>query len=140
MAHGFVLGGIGLHLGAIEGHMTQAHHAGLLAEPQNLHNQPTERLEVAAAELTDPAVIWLLVAGEHPERQILVTGPLDPVGGDDAGTVGVKQSQRHLPGVKPLLPARIFVLGRDHVRRQIQLVDRIEQEIHLMVSRQPVTW
>ena len=91
MGHCFVFGGIGLHLGAIQCHMAQAHHAGLLAEAQDLHKQPTERLEVAAAELTDPAVIRLLVAGEHPERQILVTGPLDPAGGDDAGALGVKQ-------------------------------------------------
>jgi hypothetical protein len=30
-------------------------------------------------------------------------------------------------------------LSWDHDRRQIQLVDQIEQEIHLMVSRKPIT-
>ena len=71
--------------------MAQAHHANFLAEPQNLHKQPTERLKVAAAELTDPAVVRLLVAGEHPKGQILVAGALDPAGGDDASAVGVEQ-------------------------------------------------
>jgi hypothetical protein len=52
--------------------MAKAHHANFLAKPQDLHKQPTERLKVAAAELTDPAVVRLLVAGEHPKGQILV--------------------------------------------------------------------
>ena len=41
--------------------------------------------------------------------------------------------------VTPLLPPRILGLSWDHDRREIQLVDQIEQEIHLMVSSQPVT-
>ena len=60
--------------------MAQAHHPGFLAEPQDLHKQRAQGLQVAAAELTDPAVVRLLVAGEHPEGQILVAGPLDLAG------------------------------------------------------------
>jgi len=41
MAHGFVFGGIVLHLGAIQRHNCQAHHAGLLAEARELHKQPS---------------------------------------------------------------------------------------------------
>jgi len=37
VAHGLVLGGIGLNLGAIQRHMVEANHAGLLAQAQNLH-------------------------------------------------------------------------------------------------------
>ena len=91
MAHRFVFGGLGLHLGAIECYEAQAHHAGLLAEAQDLHKQSTERLEVAAAELTDASVIRLLVAGEHLKGQTLIAGALDPAGGDDPRAVGVKQ-------------------------------------------------
>ena len=40
MAHGLVLGSMGLDLGAIQGHVAQAHQARLLAEPQHLHKQP----------------------------------------------------------------------------------------------------
>ena len=122
MAHGFVRGGIGMHLGAGQSLMAEAHHAGLLAQAQHLHEWITQRVEVAAPELTDAAVIRLLVASRHTEGQILVAGPLDPAGGVDAGAVGVEQQQRqplrgrlHLhPRVKPLLPARILVLGWDH--------------------------
>ncbi len=60
--------------------MAQAHHAGFLAEPQDLHKQIAQGLKVAATELTDAAVVRLLVGREHPEGQILVAGPLDPAG------------------------------------------------------------
>ena len=79
-AHGIVLGGLGLHLGAVQSYMAEAHHAGLLAQAQNLPEQMTQRVEVAAPELTDAAVIRLLVASQDPEGQILVAGPLDPAG------------------------------------------------------------
>ena len=67
LAHRFVLGGIGLHLGAVQRHMAQAHHAGRLTEPQDLHKQLARGLKVAAAELTDQTVVRLLVARKHPE-------------------------------------------------------------------------
>jgi hypothetical protein len=49
MADGFVPGGIGLHLGAVQSNIAEAHHAGLLAQAQNLQEQITQRVEVAAA-------------------------------------------------------------------------------------------
>jgi hypothetical protein len=119
--------------------MAQAHHARLLAEPQDLNEQVAQRVEVAAPELTDSAVVWLLVAREHPEGQILVTGPLNLAGGDDAHAVGVEQQQRHHPRVKAFLAARILALSRDQDRGKIQLIHQIEQEIHLVVIREPVT-
>ena len=61
VAHGFAPGGVGLHLGPIQGHMAQAHHPGLLAQPQDLNKQILEGIEVAAPELTDPAVVRLLM-------------------------------------------------------------------------------
>ena len=94
--------------------MAQAHHANFLAEPQDLHKQAAQSIEVLAPEFTDTAVVRLLIAGQHTERQILVAGPLDPALGDDAHAVGVEQQQRHHPRVKPLLPAWILALSRDH--------------------------
>jgi hypothetical protein len=41
-----VLAGIGFHLGAIQGHVPQAHHAGLLAQPQDLNKQTFEGIQV----------------------------------------------------------------------------------------------
>ena len=61
MTHGFVLAGIGFHLGAIQSHMPKAHHAGLLAQPQDLNKQTFEGIQIAAPELGDPAVVLLMV-------------------------------------------------------------------------------
>lgn len=72
VAHSIVLGGIGLHLGAVQRHMAQADHAGRLAEAQDLNEQLAQGLKIAAPELTDPSVLWLLVAGKYPKCQILV--------------------------------------------------------------------
>jgi hypothetical protein len=77
VAHGLVLAGIGLHLGAVNGHMAQAHHPRDLTQPQDLSKQALERMKVAATELTDAAVIGLLIAGQDAEGQILVTGALN---------------------------------------------------------------
>jgi hypothetical protein len=74
-----VFGGIDLNLGAIKGHMAQAHHPRLLTQPQDLHKQLAQHVEVAAAELTDAAVVGLLVGRQHPKGQILMAGSLDLV-------------------------------------------------------------
>ena len=62
VAHSIVLGGIGLHLGAVQRHMAQADHAGRLAEAQDLNEQLAQGLKIAAPELTDPSVLWLPVS------------------------------------------------------------------------------
>ena len=111
VAHGFVLAGIGLHLRAIQCHMAKAHHAGLLAEPQDLNKQCLKTTEVLAAEVTDPAVIRLLVAGDHPKGGILVAGPLDFSGGRDAHAVGIEQQHGEHPRVESLLPSSILLTG-----------------------------
>ena len=77
VAHGLVFGSIGLDLGAVQCHMAQAHHAGLLAQPQDLDEQALEGIEVAAPELADPAVVGLLVSGQHAKSQVFVAGPFD---------------------------------------------------------------
>jgi hypothetical protein len=103
----------------------------------------TQGLKVAADELTDPAVVRLLVGGEHPEGQILVAGPLDPAGGNHTFAGGVQQQQRQPlrgrlrlhPCVKPLLAAGILGLGWGHDGGEIQRLHQAEQEIHLKVSQ-----
>jgi len=134
-----VLGGIGLNLGAIEGHMAQAHHAGLLTEAEDLNEQVFQRIKVAAPEFTDAAVVRLLVAGQYPEGQILVASPLDLPGRDDPHAIGVEQQHRHHPRVKALLAAWILGLSGDQDLGEIQLIHQIQQEIHLMVLSQPLT-
>ena len=106
VAHGLVLGGIGLHLGAIQRHMTQAHHPCFLAEAQDLNKQALECIKVAAPKITDTAVVRLLVGRQHPKGQILVAGTLDLPGGEDADAVGVEQQQR-----QPLRGRRVYIRG-----------------------------
>jgi len=85
-------------------------------------------------------VVRLLVYGEYPESQILVAGTLDLAGGDDADAVGVEQQHRHHLRVEPLLPARIVALGWDQDGGEIQHVHQVQQDIHLMVIREPFAW
>ena len=136
MAHGLVLGGIGLNLRCHLAPHGSAQHPGLLTEAQELDKQTLEGIEVAAPELTDAAVVRLLVGDEHPECQILVAGKLDLAAGDDAVAVGVEQQHRHHPPVEPLLPARIVALGWDQDGGEIQHIHQVQQEIHLMVIRE----
>ena len=71
VAHGLALAGIGsllprrlpLHLGAIVRHLAQAHQLSFLAELQHLNKQSSQGSQVAAAKITDSAVVRLLIAG-----------------------------------------------------------------------------
>lgn len=116
-----MLAGIGLHLGSVEGYMTQAHHPRELTQPQNLNEKTFQSIKAAAAKLADGAVVLLLVTGQHPEGQVLIAGTLNLPGGDDAHAVGIEQQHRQPlqgrlrlhPRVESLLPTRIFGLGGD---------------------------
>ena len=54
VAHRLVLGGIGLHLRAVERDVAELHQPLLAAHPQDLREQPGERVQVNSAELADP--------------------------------------------------------------------------------------
>ena len=43
------------------------------------------------------------------------------------------------PGVKAFLAAGILALSRDQDLREIQLIHQIQQEVHLVIPREPVT-
>jgi len=81
------------------------------------------------AEITDPAVVGLLVAGEHPERGIVPADPLDPPGGGDADAVGIEQQHRQPLRGRLRLHPRLVGLN---LTRTPRLVDRINRrEIQL---------
>lgn len=71
MTHYCVLTGIGFDLGVIQRHVPKAHHAGLLARPQDLNRETFEGIQVAVAEKAEPAVDRLLVTYEQPEAKTL---------------------------------------------------------------------
>jgi hypothetical protein len=52
--------------------------------------------KVSTVEITDSALVRLLITGQHAEGGILPTGLLDSPGGGDADAVGVDQ-QHHQP-------------------------------------------
>ena len=81
-----------------------------------------------------------MMTGEYPKGQILVAGALNLPRRHRAHAVGVEQQQRQHPLVVPLLTAGIFGLIRNQDLGEIQLIHQIQQEIHLMVFCQPLTW
>lgn len=81
MTHRVVLADICFSLGAIQAHMPQVDHAGLLAQPKDLNKQSFQLIEVAATEFTVTAVVRLLITGQYAKAQILVAGPLNLAGG-----------------------------------------------------------
>jgi hypothetical protein len=88
--------------------MAQAHHPGLLAEPQDLNVATGFRAAVQMLEGIEVATPELTVAARLQKRQPL------------------RLSLRLHARVKALLPAGILGLSRD-------------QDIHLVVIREPVT-
>jgi DNA invertase Pin-like site-specific DNA recombinase len=68
IAHGLVTAGVGLDLGAVDGHR---------AELDHLHKQFAELLEVQRPEVADRAVVRKVARGQEPKRQILVEPALD---------------------------------------------------------------
>jgi len=110
--------------------MTHADHPGFLTQPQDLNKQALEGVEVAEPKFSDSAVIGLPVSAQHPEGQVLVAGPLDLAGGDDAYAIGVEQQHCQPlrgwlllhPRNKPFLPSRILGLGRDQDLGEIQFI------------------
>jgi len=79
---------------------------------------------------------WLLVAGQHAEGQILVARPLDLAGRDGAHAVGVEQQEHRLrlhPRIESLLASGILGLSGDQDLREIELINQVQQDIHLVV-------
>ena len=91
VAHGLVLGRVGLHLRAVDGDMPEPDEPCLLTEPEHLHEQPRERLQMLLAELCDAVVVGVLIAGQHTKRDLLVGRPFDASRGRLAHAVRVDQ-------------------------------------------------
>ena len=130
--------GIGAEFGAIQCHMAQAHQPGLLADLEHLDEQASQGAQMAAAEVTDPAVVRLLVARQHPEGGVLPAGFLDLARAGQSDAVGVKEQHHHHPRLVRLLAAGILLAVVSVDLTEIQLSGQIQQEEHQMVLRQPV--
>jgi hypothetical protein len=76
VAHRLVLGGVGLHLGPVQ-RVAELHQPRLLTDPEHLDEQLREHRVMDAPELADAGVVRMLVAGDDPERYVLVRLALD---------------------------------------------------------------
>jgi hypothetical protein len=72
-----VLGGVGLHLRAVNGHPPQLDQTRSLAESEDLQEQLPELLHVPPAKVRDRIVVRVLVGGQNPEGHVRPSGLLD---------------------------------------------------------------
>jgi len=115
--HRIVLTSTGLHLGAIERHMAEAHHPHLLDQTQDLNKQILNTFKVAKAELADLSEARQFVAAQLPKGQGLIAASLNLPGRVDTHAVGVEQQHQPLrerprlhSRLNPLPPARTLGL------------------------------
>jgi hypothetical protein len=67
-----VAAGVGLDLGAVDGHRAQLDQAHLAGQLDHLHEQLGQLLQVQGAEVADRAVAREVACGQHPKRHVLV--------------------------------------------------------------------
>jgi hypothetical protein len=121
------VGGISGHLGAVQRDGADLDHAGRGAQLQRLDQEAGQRLLVADAEPRDRHVVGELVAGQHPEGQILGAAPLDLPRGAHPDGVGVQQHPQQALGVVGGMAVPISPIAAQE-RRQVELVDHITHE------------
>jgi hypothetical protein len=134
-----VLGGIGFELRPIDRDVPEFHQSRLLAELENLHEQPRKRLQMPLAELRDRVVVRVLVASDHAQRHVLVRPALDPPRRWLAHAVRVHKHRHHHARVIPRAPAQVLALASLLDRRQVQLPHHVQKEQRQVPLRQPLT-
>ena len=137
VTHGLVLGGVGLHLRAVERHPTQLHRPALERHPQHLLEQPLEGFQVDLAKIRDRAEVGLVAGRQHAKGYVLDQPPGDPARGAHAQAIAVEQQFDHQPRMIRRLPALLpFIDLLDG--RQIQLINEVVDEIDEVVFGQPI--
>ena len=132
VAHRLVLGSVRLNLRAVERHMPEFDEPGLLAQLQDLHEQPRKRLQVALAEVRDRAEIRRIKRDNAHEIDTLTAGLGDAARSIDAAAIGIKQQRRHHMRVKRRLALLVRIGGHD--LDQIELIhDQAQHETGEMV-------
>ena len=76
-AHRLVAAGVGLELGAVDGHSAQLDQTHLASELDHLHKQLAQLLEVQRAEVANGAVLGEVAGTKHPKRQVIVQPAFD---------------------------------------------------------------
>jgi hypothetical protein len=132
-----LIGGVRGHLCTVQRDHAQADQPGRGAQPQRGDQEPGQRLLVAGAEARDRHLVGGLVAGQHPEGEILVATPFDLPRGAHPGGVAIQEhAQQHLRTIGGMPVA----VGPVHLvkRREIELVDNVDDEPGEVALGQPV--
>jgi hypothetical protein len=124
-------------LGPIDGDHPQAHHPGLMAQPQHLREQTPQRLPVPDEEPGDGGVIGHLVAGQYPECHIADAVPLDRPRRAHPHRVRVHQHRDHHRRIKR---RRALTVGtiRAIEGRQVEGLHDVLHRPHQLALGQPL--
>ena len=126
---------IGMHLGAVQRHRAQLHHAGLPGQHQKLHKQTFDLRQKAPPERGDGVMVGMVVGGNEAERHRIVSRPLKSAARKHPRGVAVDQkTQQYARMVRGRAGAAI---GLDH-RRQVQVLNHFHNEARQMPFRQPL--
>ena len=130
--------GVRPQLRAVESEHPEANELGLPAQPQRLHEQLPQRLQVTGPEAGDRAVVRLLIGAEHPHRHITVARPLQLARGDDPVGVAVDKQLDHQARVIGRIATLLLVAGVD--RRQIERprLHQIGNKVRQITLRHPL--
>ena len=137
VAHGFMLRGVRLDLGAIQGDMAQLDQARPLTQPEALHEQVGQRRQMLLAEVAERPKIRPLVRRQHPKRHVLLQAARNLARGRNAHGVGIEQHPHQHPGIVGDCAA-CHPAVRLVDRLQIQFIDQIRHEVGQVILREPV--
>ena len=128
VAYCLVAAGVGLDLGAVDGHSAQLDQPHLLGQLDHLHEQIGQLLQVQRPEVA---------RAQHPKRQVLVQPALNLARAEHARGVTVDQHLDHHGRVERLVACAPTFVTRIE-RLEVQRIDRVANEVGQMPLGQPV--
>ena len=128
-----------MQLGPVDAQRTQLQHPHRLGVAQHLNEDRLDLLQEALAETVDRVVIRMGVRCDVANGDRVIARPLQGPAGEGAGGIAIEQ-QRHQHRRVVRIAATTGVAFLE--RRQIQLLDHVDNEPRQMIFRQPLlhTW
>src|SRR6266568_3910696 len=138
VAQRLTLRGVGLDLGAIDGHVAQLDQPSSLAQLQHLQEQLPQLFQVALAKLGNAVVVWLLIARQNPKSYVIISGPLDLARRHLAHAVAIDEQLNHNRRMVWRATPQVALFITAHDRREIQSIHHIADIECQMFSWQPL--
>ena len=108
VSEGAPLGGGRRNLGAVNGNLAQLEQTQFPAQTQQLHKHLLDQSPVLAPKFRNRVVVRMVVGRQITHADMLISGPLDFTGGEDALSVAVdQQSQHHGRRILPVTGAAL---------------------------------